>query len=213
MMNDDDNSSGFFDAEIEQPEPSVAFGHIEEFYVSPNGYTRLFRANRYGKNLILKTLKPENREMPFYQQALQKEFAIGYQLTHPHICSTIGLEDVPGIGTCIVQEYIDGITLAQYMQQGKLNKRTARKIITELCDALKYLHSKQIIHRDLKPDNIMITHNGDNVKLIDFSLADSDDSTVLKIPAGTRRYTAPEAQEKGYTPTLLADIYSLGIIY
>ena len=39
MMNDDDNSSGFFDAEIEQPEPSVAFGHIEEFYVSPNGYT------------------------------------------------------------------------------------------------------------------------------------------------------------------------------
>lgn len=212
MMNDDDNSSGFFDTEIEQPEPSVAFGHIEEFYVSPNGYTRLFRANRYGKNLILKTLKPENREMPFYQQALQKEFAIGYQLTHPHICSTIGLEDVPGIGTCIVQEYIDGITLAQYMQQGKLNKRTARKIITELCDALKYLHSKQIIHRDLKPDNIMITHNGDNVKLIDFSLADSDDSTVLKIPAGTRRYTAPEAQEKGYTPTLLADIYSLGII-
>ena len=42
MMNDDDNSSGFFDTEIEQPEPSVAFGHIEEFYVSPNGYTRLF---------------------------------------------------------------------------------------------------------------------------------------------------------------------------
>ena len=99
--------------------------------------------------------------MPFYQQALQKEFAIGYQLTHPHICSTIGFEDVPGIGTCIIQEYIDGVTLTQYMQQGKLNKRTARKIITELCDALKYLHSKQIIHRDLKPDNIMITHNGE----------------------------------------------------
>ena len=68
MMNDDDNSSGFFDAEIEQPEPSVAFGHIEEFYVSPNGYTRLFRANRYGKNpkigRCLSTNKPCRKNSP-----------------------------------------------------------------------------------------------------------------------------------------------------
>ena len=104
MMNDDDNSSGFFDTEIEQPEPSVAFGHIEEFYVSPNGYTRLFRANRYGKNLILKTLKPENREMPFYQQALQKEFAIGNRLKHRPSSSQSGLKIVRGLVRSLVRD-------------------------------------------------------------------------------------------------------------
>ena len=212
MMNDDEYSSGFACTPDERPEQPAAFGPMEEVYVSPSGYTRLLLTVCYGKSLILKTLKPEYQDKPFYLQALQKEFAIGYPLNHPHICSTIGKEDVPDVGPCIVLEYIDGITLTQYMQQGKLTTQSARKIIAELCDALQYLHSRQIVHRDLKPDNIMITRNGENVKLIDFSLADSDDSTLLKIPAGTRHYLAPEAQEKGYVPTQLADIYSLGVI-
>ena len=92
---------------------------------------------------------------------------------------------------CILLEYVDGVTLKEFMQHGKLTRPVAVKIINELCSALQYIHSKQIVHRDLKPDNILITHNGNNVKLIDFSLSDCDDYDVLKLPAGTRYYLAP----------------------
>lgn len=146
----------------------------------------------------------------FYEQALKKEFNIGYQLEHPHICRTLGWESVPSIGCCILLEYVDGVTLKEFMQHGKLTRPVAVKIINELCSALQYIHSKQIVHRDLKPDNILITHNGNNVKLIDFSLSDCDDYDVLKLPAGTRYYLAPEMLQPDVSLDLRADIYSLG---
>ena len=205
----DDCYSAFSETEASSVD---SFGVVTEMYVSAKGYMRLLRTSRYGKTLVLKTLKAECRNVEFYRQALQKEFQIGYRLDHPHICRTLGLEDMPNEGTCLVLEYIDGETLTQYIEEGKLTRASARKIISELCDALQYLHSKQIVHRDLKPDNILITYNGENVKLIDFSLSDCDDSILLKLPAGTRRYMAPEACERGYVPTLQADIYSLGVV-
>lgn len=57
-----------------------------------------------------------------------------------------------------------------------------------------------------------MTHNGHNVKLIDFGLSDCDDYDALKLPAGTRYYLAPEALKPGQPLDLRADIYSLGII-
>ena len=116
------------------------------------------------------------------------------------------------MGHCILLEYVDGVTLREFMQQGKLTRPLAVKIIGELCSALQYIHSKKIVHRDLKPDNILITHNGNNVKLIDFSLSDCDDYDVLKLPAGTRYYLAPEMLQPGMPLDLRADIYSLGVI-
>ncbi len=95
--------------------------------------------------------------------------------------------------------------------EGLSAKSLARKIILELCDALEYLHRNQIIHRDLKPGNIMITRNGQNVKLIDFGLADSDWYAVLKNPAGTKDYISPE-QMAGESVDCRTDIYSLGRI-
>ena len=79
-------------------------------------------------------------------------------------------------------------------------------------DALAYMHSKQIIHRDIKPANIMVTHIGKNVKIIDFGLSDSDLFGVLKMPAGTYRYLAPEQLLQGAVAEPKADIYSLGMV-
>ena len=143
------------------------FSNVREFYSSASGYSRLFRCERYGKVHVLKALQPFYVNSVLHEQALRKEFNIGYQLEHPHICHTLGWEQVPGLGNCILMEYIDGVTLKELMEQGRLTDALAYKIIGELCDALSYLHQKQIIHRDLKPANILITHNGNNVKLID----------------------------------------------
>ena len=209
-MGDADISSGFID--VAQQTGEQLFTELREVYVSSAGYERLFYGRRYGRLHILKTLKPAYAGNPFYEEALHKEFSIGYRLEHPHIVRVLGWETLPDLGHCIVMEYIDGMTLRQFMEQGKLTPELARKFVCELCDALGYLHNKQIVHRDLKPENILITHNGCNVKLIDFGLSDSDDYDVLKLPAGTRYYLAPEALEPGQPLDCRADIFSLGII-
>ena len=209
-MAENEVSSGFIDADVQSGEQN--FSNLTEVYVSVSGYARLFRCQRYNRLHILKALKPEYIGSDFYEQALRKEFDIGYQLEHPHICRALGWETLPELGHCIVLEYIDGITLKEVMQRGLLTPELARKFITELCSALHYLHGKQIVHRDLKPENILVTHNGHNVKLIDFGLSDCDDYDALKLPAGTRYYLAPEALKPGQPLDLRADIYSLGII-
>ncbi len=58
----------------------------------------------------------------------------------------------------------------------------------------------------------MITFNGHHTKLIDFSLSDSDNHCVLKMPAGTTNYIAPEVTKEGYRPNMKADIYSFGVV-
>lgn len=209
-MEDDLITSGFVGEDI-FPDDS-AFSDIQEIYASSSGHNRLFRCQRFGRLHVLKTLQPFYTDKDFYEQALRKEFNIGYQLEHPNICRTLGWEQITALGRCILLEYIDGITLKAFMEQGKLTRALACKIINELCSALQYLHSKQIVHRDLKPGNILITHNGNNVKLIDFGLSDCDDYDILKMPAGTRYYLAPEALQPGAALDLRADIYSLGVI-
>lgn len=186
------------------------FGDIHECYVSASGHTRLFSATRYGKRYMLKCLKPDFFYTPVYRQALTKEFEIGLQLEHPYICRTISLEQLHDLGATIVMEHIDGDTLQTMIEQDKLTAPLAHKITSQLMEALEYMHNKQIIHRDLKPSNIMITHNGQNVKLIDFGLSDSDTFCVLKIPAGTSGYIAPEQLMPNAKSEPAADIYSLG---
>lgn len=209
-MKEEELTSGFVEKELFSGEHS--FSGITEIYSSPSGYNRLFRCVRYGRLHVLKALKKDYAGSSFHELALRKEFNIGYRLEYPHICRTLGWEHVSGLGHCILLEYIDGVTLKDFMEQHKLTRPLAQKIIAELCGALQYLHSKQIIHRDLKPSNILITHNGNNVKLIDFSLSDCDDYDILKIPAGTRYYLAPEALQASATIDWRADIYSLGVI-
>ncbi len=140
--------------------------------------------------------------------------------------------NIPALGNCIVTQWIDGCSLAEWSlslskrtglrvlrhfdklsdRSKKLSDRTlTRKILLELCDALEYLHRHQIIHRDLKPSNIMLTRNGHNVKLIDFGLSDADWYATFKNPAGTKDYISPE-QMAGESVDCRTDIYSLGKI-
>lgn len=211
MTEIDDESSGFVSEEAVTDTGASSFTNLHEIYSSNNGYNRVLIGSRYGRLHALKVLKDEYAGSDFHRAALEKEFAIAYRLIHPNIAQVIGKEHVAGLGECLIMEYIDGVTLKELIDSKRITVALGRKIVTELCAALTYIHSHQIVHRDLKPSNIMITHNGDNVKLIDFSLSDSDNSDVLKIPAGSRLYVAPEALEPGYRLSYAADIYSLGV--
>ncbi len=186
------------------------FSNISEAYVSKSGFNRIFSAVRYGKRYMLKCLKPDFAYTPTYRQALMKEFEIGLQLDHPNICRTISMEPVGELGECIVMECVDGETLEAAVESGNMTEEKARKTAGQLLDAMEYIHAKQTVHRDLKPSNIMLTHRGGDVKIIDFGLSDSETFCVLKIPAGTRGYMAPEQLKPDAQSDPSADIYSFG---
>lgn len=191
---------------------SHSFSNIRECYVSQSGHARIFSAQRFGKRYMLKCLKPDFLMTPAYRLVLNKEFEIGIQLDHPFICHTISMEAVPELGLAIVMEHIDGMTLEAFMQEKKLTKELARKFVGQLTDALAYMHSKQMLHRDLKPSNVMVTHQGHNIRLIDFSLSDSDAFSIFKSPCGTSGYIAPELMISNACSDIRCDIYSLGVL-
>jgi len=202
--------SGWQD-EISTTDEGNAFIDITALGGHQHGYCDLFRARRYGKWHVLKALKPEYRDTPACQAMLRKEFDIGYHLSHPSIAATVGMERVEPLGECIIEEWVDGITLDKFMQGPDFTAAKARHITAQLCEVLNYIHARQIVHRDLKPSNILITADGGRVKVIDFGVSDTASHAIFKGPAGTRAYTAPELLA-GATGDSRADIYSLGII-
>ena len=212
-MNSNDISSSGFVFQDCHSETKSSFYDIKE--IETKGYSSLHTATYLGKKVILKGLKPEFKNERFYQDLLKKEFEISRSLDHPNIVKTIDFQNIPILGDCIVMEYIEGLTLTLTQTQTLTLTQTKGfydKIFNELLDAMDYFHSKQIIHRDLKPSNILITNNGNNVKIIDFGLSDTDDYVILKQAAGTRKYAAPEQMIPNNTIDCRADIYSLGII-
>ncbi len=168
------------------------------------------KAKRYGRWWLLKKLKEEIAGEAGYQQRLRKEFEILMQLQHPYVVAAYGIEDVEGYGLCIVMEYADGPTLKEWLE-GTTTRQSRLRVAYEIVDALAYIHSKGIVHRDLKPENIIVSSNGDNIKLIDFGLADTDSYAILKKPAGTPIYMSPE-QKQTAVADVRNDIYSIGVI-
>ncbi len=204
-----DETSGFFETPTEAQ--STTEGRFEPVRGNPESYCDIWRADKDGRFRIYKALKSEYAGEPVYERLLRKEFEIGYSLNHPNICEYYGFVNIPQLGNCIEMEWVDGCSLDTLLQRGGISKELAVKIINETCDALAYMHSKQIVHRDLKPSNIMLTYNGNNVKLIDFGLSDSDTHSVLKGSAGTQVYASPELLAGG-SVDFRTDIFSLGCV-
>lgn len=189
------------------------YSDITPLHESGNGAFCLFRASRFGKRLVLKALKPQFRGDPFYEAILQKEFMIGDSLSHPGIVSTIDYTNLPETGNCIVLEYINGVTLRQYLiDNNPLPKNEAKRIITSICEATGYLHSTKITHRDLKPENIMVERHTGKVKIIDLGCADASEYDIIKGPAGTRHYAAPEQLAPNGIIDARTDIFAIGKI-
>ena len=148
-------------------------------------YTTIYTALRYGRRFVLKTLSSTCAELTDYQLQQEQEFQLGIQLVHPNIVATYALEDIDGVGRCIVQEWIDGVTLGEWLST-KPTKAARERVVTQLLEAIDYLHSLQLVHHDLKADNILVTRNGSNVKLIDFGLS-AIDATLSPIPNDPKR--------------------------
>ena len=192
--------------------PSSDFSDVwsEPELLSAQGHNELYVATRFGRKYVLKALTESYRESTPHIELLRKEFSIGVGVDHPNIVQLLDFGRMDSIGWYIQMEYIDGITLSQFLDTNP-PASIKRCIIDQLLDALSCLHERQIIHRDIKPSNILITRNGSTVKLIDFGISDTDDYVTFKQPAGSMAYIAPE-QLAGKPIDNRADIYAVGKI-
>ena len=203
---DDISSSGF----VPSSEYDVSRSFSDFLELPSRGYCRLHKAQRNGQWFTLKTLKPEVANDPVYQGMFEKEFNLMMQLNHPNVVRVYSREEVPCVGLGIVMEYVDGRTLEEFLTENPT--RSVRETVArQLLEAIGYCHGKQIIHRDLKPSNVLITYNGNRVKLIDFGLSDSDHYAVLKESAYTKAYAAPEQLAGGEIDNR-TDLYAYGLI-
>ena len=166
---------------------------------------RLYIASKAGKRLILKTSDGSAKGL----EQLKREYELSIGLSHPGLAYVFTYEEDSPVGACIVQEFIDGETLSEWLQRKPTAKERGR-IWSELLSATAYLHSKGVIHNDLKPDNILISRSGGSLKLIDLGFANND-THLGRAMGGTRQYAAPELLADGRSDAR-SDVYSLGLI-
>ncbi|MBD5349730.1 MAG: serine/threonine protein kinase [Bacteroides sp.] len=166
---------------------------------------------RHGRLWLLKGLSPELRGSTAGQRRLMKEFEVHSRLCHRSVVQAVDIENVEGLGACIVMEWVEGDTLATLLREGKLSKAERLRIMRDIVGTVEYLHRNGVVHRDLKPSNIMVRRSGGEVVIVDFGLADTDDYVELKQSAGTDGFISPEQLEAGGVNTS-DDVYSLGVM-
>lgn len=132
----------------------------EEFY-------HIYTARKFGKWVMIKTLRPELADDPRYKAMIEQEFDVRYSLAHPNIIMINDFEDIPGIGRCIVTDDVYGDSLAKLIREKRVTRKHVEQLRHQLVDALDYIQRNHIVHPRLSPDNIIFTENVGNLKLID----------------------------------------------
>lgn len=184
--------------------------------IGVGGMANVYKATdvRSGRTVAVKMLKEEcmaNEELVRRFKNESKAISI---LNHPNIVKVWDVSTYEG-RPYIVMEYIDGITLKEYLNQrgGPLTWKEVVHFISKVLSALEHAHSKGIVHRDVKPQNIMLLADG-NIKMMDFGIARfsrSQSHTISDKAIGSVHYISPE-QAKGDLTGATADIYSVGIM-
>lgn len=165
--------------------------------------------NRY---VAVKILRSEFTDDEEFVKRFRVEAQAAASLNHPNIVSIydVGKQDD---SQYIVMEFIDGITLKDYInEKGVLPWREAIGIAVQICSALEQAHKNHIVHRDIKPHNIMITSEG-IAKVTDFGIARAVTSatiTMVGSTIGSVHYFSPE-QARGSFTDEKSDLYSLGV--
>ena len=176
--------------------------------IKSKGIYLFVKTTRDGATVMLKALKSEYKDKSQYQTLLRKEFETVSKLDHANIVKEIELIDDPKYGKAIVEEFVDGRSLSDYLKENhsveeKLN------IVRQIASAVCYANQRNIQHRNLKASNVLIAKQGDQVKVIDFRMPFSDD---LHVGYSSMVHVSPELKDGTVAIDARADVYSLGVL-
>ena len=132
----------------------------EEFY-------DVYTAKKFGKWLMLKTLKPQYRGIEKYEAMIEKEFDVRDNLAHAHIVMINDFEEVPGIGRCIITDDVYGDSLRKLIDEKRVTPHHIEQLRHQLVSAMDYIQTNHIVHHPIRPERIIFTENIGNLKLID----------------------------------------------
>lgn len=163
--------------------------------------------------VAVKILKEEFLANEEFRRRFKNESKAIAVLSHPNIVKVFDVSFGDRL-QYIVMEYVEGITLKEYIEQQKvINGKEVVHFITQILRALQHAHDKGIVHRDIKPQNILLLQNG-NIKVTDFGIARfsrSETRTMTESAIGSVHYVSPE-QARGETTDEKTDIYSIGVL-
>jgi serine/threonine protein kinase len=200
------------------------------------GMGEVYRAQdtRLTRSVAIKVLPSHLSNDVNLRQRFEREARAVSNLNHPHICTLHDIGRQDGIDF-LVMEYLEGETLAQRLEKGRLPLKQALQFAVEMASALEDAHGHGIVHRDLKPGNVMLTKAG--TKLVDFGLAklveralprafiepaqgtgvpdaratEKESLTIEGVIQGTVAYMSPE-QAEGKKVDARSDIFSFGTV-
>ena len=167
------------------------------------------------RTVAVKILKDEFLANEEFTRRFKNESKAIAILSHPNIVKVYDVSFGERI-QYIVMEYIDGITLKEYIEQQKdIRWKEAVHFTVQILRALQHAHDKGIVHRDIKPQNIMLLADG-TIKVTDFGIArfarsDIRFTSAAEKAIGSVHYISPE-QARGDITDEKADIYSVGVM-
>lgn len=165
------NSSSFFETE-----EGTIDAHFTDFsnITCQRSWLCLKRVKRFGQWWIVKGVNPQFEPRAKAQEMLDKEFERCMTLWHPSIVRMIAQQEVPTMeGRCIIEEWVDGMSLDAFLATGP-SVEVRQDIASQLVETVRYYMSKGATHGNLKASNVLITHNGSRVKIIDFEPESTD---------------------------------------
>jgi eukaryotic-like serine/threonine-protein kinase len=184
--------------------------------IGSGGLSQNYKAlNPDGTFVTLKFPSTELVGDPATYERFLRESKIGQKLSHPAIPRAISLSENK-TGPCLALEYIEGKSLRSVLQErAPLSTEQALDFISQLAEAVSYLHKNGVFHRDLKPENILVDSAG-KIHIVDFGIALLQGARRvtwqnLSDALGTPDYMAPE-QVQGKRGDARTDLYALGII-
>ncbi len=182
--------------------------------IGVGGMADIYRARDIVEDRIVavKILKTEFAGSEEFLRRFRNESKAIALLSHPNIVKIydVGFTDKVQF---IVMEYVDGITLTDYIeQQGVLKWRDAVHFTVQILKALQHAHDRGIVHRDIKSSNVMLLSDG-TIKVMDFGIARfnrENNKTMSEKTIGSVHYISPE-QARGDITDERSDIYSVGV--
>ena len=179
------------------------------------GMANVYKAYDVLENRVVavKILQEEHMNNEDMRRRFKNESKAMAVLNHPNVMRVYDVSFSDRMQS-IVMEYIDGITLKEYIEQQKvLRWKEAVHFTVQILRALQHAHDKGIVHRDIKPQNIMLLSDG-TIKITDFGIARfarSETRTLTDKAIGSVHYISPE-QAAGGAIDARTDLYAVGVI-
>jgi serine/threonine protein kinase len=162
------------------------------------------------KPFVLKILHRDFATTQEYTDQFLQEAKILKMADHANIVKIVD-QGIADQRPFIVMEFIQGLSLRQFMTHYTINLHDAFDILLQIFYALSHIHSLGIVHLDLKPENILITENA-KIRLIDFGISQFYHEKGSKSFLGTPDYMSPEMRANKGSLDHRSDIYSIFVI-